>query len=475
MSGIRRQMFWDATLLVLAIISGIAVLVARDDGTTAPAGTNSNLVFPARSHTLPQSLTLTRDGQTVRVDRRVVSPDSSQWYAGKAWNRAGDPALIDAAVTSLRELQIVRKVRDAAPLPSSELPSYGLDKPQYEWQVELEGARWKMAVGSSAPSPRGGTYIELSRANQQNRQIFVVSGALSNLDLRPEQLLEARLLPYVPSDFREFTLNSKRGHTQYRFDVKRARWFDTAGQHRQISRDKIDELLLQLTGLKGQYFAPASGQPLPNLGGVFAVVDLEMERPHGTVRVEFDSKCDNQAGLGRVRVSGALDAIACADIQGLTTALERAPADWIDDRLFSLRGDEVEGLTVNVRGQSLELEREGSSFILHRPESRRVDIDTGNDVLGTLVALRGELLSDNANLAKFDSESGDFVQLRSSVVGNSDHYVERILVGPALVDGAHWVKRLSDGELLRIDAATTSSLVVDTTALKSKNLVDADQ
>jgi hypothetical protein len=211
------------------------------------------------------------------------------------------------------------------------------------------------------------------------------------------------------------------------------------------------------------------------LGGGLAVVELEMDKPRGTVQVEFYAKCDKQAGLGRVRVSGALDAMACADIQGLTTALERAPADWIDDRLFSLRGDEVESLTVNVRGQSLELEREGSSFLLRRPESRRVDIDTGNDVLGTLVMLRGELGPENANLVRFDSESSDFVQLRSSVVGISDHYDERILIGPVLVDGTRWVKRLSDGTLLRIDAPTASSLSVDATALRSRNLIDAAQ
>jgi hypothetical protein len=475
MSRVRRQIFWDVTLLVLAIVSGVVVLVARDNGTTTPAGTQTDLVFPALSQAQPQSLALIRDGQTVHVKKKVVSPDASQWQAEQPWNRAGDSALIDAAVTSMRDLQIVREVRDEAPLPPLELRSYGLDKPRYVWQVELEGALWRMAVGSTAPPPRGGTYIEFSRANQQHRQVFVVSGALSNLDIRPEQLLEARLLPYVPSDIQELTLNTKRGHTQYRFDVKRARWFAADGQHRRISRDKFDELLLLLTRLKGQHFAPSPELPLPNLGGGLAVVELEMDKPRGTVQVEFYAKCDKQAGLGRVRVSGALDAMACADIQGLTTALERAPADWIDDRLFSLRGDEVESLTVNVRGQSLELEREGSSFLLRRPESRRVDIDTGNDVLGRLVMLRGELRPENANLVRFDSESTDFVQLRSSVVGISDHYDERILIGPVLVDGTRWVKRLSDGTLLRIDAPTASSLSVDATALRSRNLIDAAQ
>ena len=240
MSRVRRQIFWDVTLLVLAIVSGVVVLVARDNGTTTPAGTQTDLVFPALSQAQPQSLALIRDGQTVHVKKKVVSPDASQWQAEQPWNRAGDSALIDAAVTSMRDLQIVREVRDEAPLPPRELRSYGLDKPRYVWQVELEGALWRMAVGSTAPPPRGGTYIEFSRANQQHRQVFVVSGALSNLDIRPEQLLEARLLPYVPSDIQELTLNTKRGHTQYRFDVKRARWFAADGQHQRISQDTYD-------------------------------------------------------------------------------------------------------------------------------------------------------------------------------------------------------------------------------------------
>jgi hypothetical protein len=67
-----------------------------------------------------------------------------------------------------------------------------------------------------------------------------------------------------------------------------------------------------------------------------------------------------------------------------------------------------------------------------------------------------------------------FLQLRSAVVGSTDAYEERILVGHAMPNGERWVKRVIDSAMLRIDASSAASLLADDNWLRSKVILKAD-
>ncbi len=171
-------------------------------------------------------------------------------------------------------------------------------------------------------------------------------------------------------------------------------------------------------------------------------------------------------------MAGPEEVAACANIQELAATLDRESVSWIDDRLFSLRADEIEALTMNVEDHSLELVREESGFWVRGQKPRHVDIETGNDVLQTLVSIHGTLAAAEVNPTTIDFGPRDFVQLRSAVVGPSDRYQERVLIGKVLPNGERWAKRVSDSAVLRIDSVAASSLELDADVLKNRSLID---
>jgi hypothetical protein len=465
MKLIRRRLFWDGALLVIALTSGILAFVVRRCDSPVSTSDSPALLLPSLSGSPPRSLGVTRDGVTVRIVNQSTTSNSPVWYAESPWNRTGDLATVDSAVTMLRDLQVVRRLAMDNQVTSTNLASFGLDRPQSAWEVESDGAHYSLKIGISAPPPRGGTYVELDGPSPNSRQFFVVSGDISGLTLPPQLLLESRLLPYVPSDVRLVRVDSDGNHSAYQFDTARARWFEADGQRRRISREKIEKLLFYLTNLKGEYLLPALDNDSSKTGKALASVSLELDKRHAKVLVELSPTCGKWPELSTIRVSGAARVAACAKAEDLTTLLVADASSWLDDRLFSVRTDEIEGLTVELDGHSLKLERQELGFSMSIPEPRRIDIDTGNDSLQTLTSIRGVLANSASNIAPADVEGINFIEVRSGVVGPTDRYAERVLIGPEQSNGQRWLKRASDSTFLRLDAKAANSLKIESKLL----------
>ncbi len=460
MKQIRRRLLWDGALLVLALASGISVFLARRCNSLVSTSDTPTLLFPSLSGGPPHGLSVNREGMTVRVVNQSTDSDSPVWRADSPWNREGDLATIDSVVTTLRDLQVVRKL-SIGPQVTANVTSYGLARPQSTWQIELNGALFTLKVGADAPQPRGGTYIEVDGPSPNARQFFVVSGDISQLTLQPERLLESRLLPYVPSDVRRLRVDSERNHSIYQFDTSRARWFEANGQHRRISREKMEKLLFDLTNLKGEHFLSPLDDDQSKRGSALATVVLELEESRTKVAVELYQSCGKWPELSTFRVSGAKGVAACANAQGLATALTEAAPSWIDDRLFSVRTDEIESLRVDLDGHSVELEREEYGFLLSGPQPRRIDVDAGNELLQALTSIHGKLVDPASEIAKADLEANNFILVRSAVVGATDRYEERVLVGPEQSGSQRWAKRVTDSTFLHLDAKASSSLKLE--------------
>ena len=110
MKQIRRRLLWDGALLVLALASGISVFLARRCNSLVSRSDTATLLFPSLSGGPPHSLSVTREGMTVRVVNQSKDSDSPVWYAESPWNREGDLATVDSVITTLRDLQVVRRL-----------------------------------------------------------------------------------------------------------------------------------------------------------------------------------------------------------------------------------------------------------------------------------------------------------------------------------------------------------------------------
>jgi hypothetical protein len=370
-------------------------------------------------------------------------------------------AAVDSVVTTLRDLQVVRRLAIGLQVTNPNLTSFGLDRPRSAWQIESDGALYNLNVGANAPPPRGGTYVELVGPSPNSHQFLVVNGDTSRLTLPPEILLESRLLPYVPSDVGQLGIDSNRNHSTYQFDAARARWFEATGQHRRISREKIEKLLFSLTNLKSEHFLSRPDDDRFKTATAIAAMSLELAKTRGKVVVQFYGTCGKWPELSTVRISGATSVAACVNAQDLTNTLGDEAPSWLDDRLFSVRTDEIEGLTIKLEGHSLELEREEMGFVTGGPEPHRIDIDAGNDSLQTLTSIRGVLANSASEIAQADVGPSNYIEVRSAVVGATDRYEERVLIGPAQANGQRWVKRVTDSTLLRLDAKAADSLRIE--------------
>ncbi len=465
MKPIRRRLLLDGALLVVALTSGLSVLLARRCDLPAASSDTSTLLLPSLSGDPPHALSVTRDGVTVRVVNQSTTSNSPVWYADSPWNRTGDLATVDSMVTALRDLQVVRRLDLGPETASTNLVTLGLDRPQSTWQIESDDAHCTLKVGASAPPPRGGTYVEVIDSNSNSRRFFVVSGDISRLTLSPERLLESRLLPYVPSDICLVKVDSEHNLGAYQFDTTRSRWFEATGLHRRISREKIEKLLLTLTNLKGEHFSSGHDNMGSKTGTAIATVNLVLEKTHADVVVQLYPTCGKWPELTTIRVSGATSVVACANAQDLKNLLVDEPATWLDDHLFSIRADEIEGVSVKLDGRSLVLERQEMGFWMSSPESRRIDIDSGNDALQTLISIRGDLVNTEPKNAQTDVGAGNYIEVRSAVVGATDRYEERVLIGPEQANGQRWAKRATDSTLLRLDAKAVRSLNIETKLL----------
>ena len=468
MTRVGRQLAVDGALLALAVLSAIVVLVARTPANADPAA--NGVLLPSLLDDPPSSLTLKRDGRTVHVVNRAKPSDVPHWVVESPWQRTADAAMIDAAIEGLRELQWVRKLD--GPPSATDARAHGLDQPTFTWQVGIDGAKWSIAFGATAPAPRGGTYVDVTGPDTRAHHAYVATVDSAKLSLRPEQLLEPRLLPYVASDFREISVETAGAKSEFRFDPARSRWYESNGAHRRLARESIEKLLFDLANLKGEHFFTPSESLDKSWKQRDALVGVRLDKRPAVLQIALFGPCEEQPNLSLVRVSGDEDVTACARVGDLQSRLEEDPSNWVDRHLFSLRTDEIEQVTLHVDGHSLELQRRESAFVTVGKDPRSIDVDTGNQALESLVSIRGVLSQPPAEAGSI--ADSNYVRLRSAVVTGTEGYEERILVAPPSSNGDRWVKRLSDSAWLHVDASAATALAPGDNWLRSKVLIDAE-
>jgi hypothetical protein len=377
-------------------------------------------------------------------------------------------------------MQVLRTVQIGPNVSSEDLKRLGLYTPSFGWQVEIDGSVWSLTFGAEALAPRGGTYVDVTPPGSQTHKFYVASVDLAKLSLQPEHLLEPRLVPYVSSDFGDVTLESGTNRVAFHFDSAHLRWFDTEGQRYRASRAILEPLLADITTLKSEHFLTSAEAATKAWGQKAATVTLVLPKLSATIRVNFGGVCDGQPALSLVNVSGLEEFTACADARAILAKLELNFANHTDTHLFSLRPDEVESVSTQMGGRSLQLERWESSFRLAGPVPRAIDLEAGNGWLQSLLAIRGTLVQNPASVAIAPFDKEQFVQLRSAVVGPGESYQERVTIGQPNPRGERFIRRDADGALLRVSAQDATLLVLDENNLEAgkphtERTVDAGQ
>ena len=276
-------------------------------------------------------------------------------------------------------------------------------------------------------------------------------------------MIDSRLVQANDHDVREIVFRSTPTTFHARKDEGVGHWFEVEEPHMRLENAKIAQLLNEVRILKGErftnlpQFTPQGGQPSAVLRLVF---------PAREIAVELMSPCAEATGLTAVRVSDDGTTVTCADFSRLLAILSQEAETWRDTRLFTLRTDQVESVRASFRGEGVELRREGIAFTMESANPVQVDLQAGNEFLTALLAARGRVVSTKSASMHPVFASGEYLQIRSSVMGEQDEYQEKLIVGPSTANGDQFVKRAEDDAVLRISEATAELLRMDAQSFK---------
>jgi len=459
MNYVRRQLVTNGILVIVALASGVgASLPWRKQSVSAQSAES---LLPRLVDGEPDFLSLSRGGREVRLLRRAGTTDS--WFAPLPVTVPGDSATIKAVISALRGIRVIRRIERAPNSVARNLTDLGLDPPRFAWHLSVGGNELTLSFGEQVSDFRGGRYLTLSGPLSAAGFIFVVDANSAALDLTPEQVIDSRLVHANDDDVREIVFESAQAAFHARSNDEVDHWFEVEQPHLRLENAKIAQLLNEVSLLKGKHFMNLA-QFTPQRGQPSAVLRLVL--PAREIAVELMSPCAEAPGLTTARVSDNGTAVACADFSPLLAILSQEAETWRDTRLFTLRTDQVESVRTSFRGERTDLRREGTAFAMEGKNSVQVDIQAGNEFLTALLAARGQVVSTKSPLSRLLFASGDYLQIRSSVMGKQDEYQEKLLVGPLTADGDRLVKRAEDDAVLRISEATAELLRMDAPSFK---------
>jgi hypothetical protein len=461
MNYVGRQLVANGILIIAALASmAVAGASLRLRKQNVP-GEKAQPLLPVLVNDKPVFLALVRGAQEVHLVKNPGTTDS--WFAQSPVNSPGDSAAINAAVTALRGIQVIRRIERVPNDNPRNLSDLGLEKPRFIWQLGVGNNKWTLTFGDQAPGFRGGTYLTLAGPTHSSTIAYVVDANNAALDLMPEQVIDSRLIHTNGLDVREIEFESPQVSFHARHDEEVDHWFEVEQPRSRLESGKFSQLLNELRLLKGKHFTDLS--QVTTKGDHPAAV-LRLLLPSREIEIEILSPCLQAPDLMTARVSGDATTVACADFSPLLAILSQEAQTWRDTRLFALRTDQVESVRRSTRGERMALRREGMGFTIDSANPVQVDIQTGNEFLTALLAARGQAVSANTISTRTVFDLGDYLQIHSSVVGRRGEYQEKLLVGPPTASGDRFVKRAQDNAVLRISEATAELLRMDLDSFK---------
>lgn len=441
-----------------AIIVGVWLYISRSQPSVEE---QSSQPFARFSETPPDLLEVI--GRTERI--AIIpspSPNADTRYVvrGKGEPPA-DESSIDRLLHALATLEVVRDVAEPAALEA-----LGLASPSLQLNLSLKGHTFGLTLGNPSPTPENSRYAQLTLG--KNRRIVVLPiETVSRLDVTPESLVDHRLIDWVPSDIETVTIS--RNYREITLTQLETGRFELGFEPRKrAKRDVSERLLMALTELKVERYLDRTQA---NESMTKALVNVRLtsnqERPQVPLQLSFGGPCPKDPTSIVVTLTGTVTRVGCV-LPKVLEVLPNSVEELEDLRLFFLRADEVEKLSVDAHEESFVLERQGTAFRLTDPTREDVTLDAGNALLNHLEALEGVPIGrcDKAQLSPERT-----IALRSGIVGKKSFFDERLRVGPRLPNGERQVCR-DDNQRFLVTRKQVSSLMLDRGLLTSVHLLN---
>lgn len=446
MNYVHRQLVMNAILVAIAV----ATVVVFGASECANEQTHA-----AGERLLPDSAAAYRDvvfRKGTRELRFSKQGSMGPWIADEHPEVHGDTAAISKALSALSTMRAIRQLDGSAASDSRERHRLGLEPPAFVWIIGDSQQSWTLKFGDKLPGSDQRTFVAVSTAPQsRTEEIFAVEADLAALDLNPDQLNDAVLLPIRALDIRDVTYSSAQSGFHVRA-IQNINWHESEPPGLRVDRERVSELFNELAQLKPA--TTSHGKEPSDAGALLG--ELKLAASSGDTTIDFMGACSDHPWLTRTRITNLSVAEYCVETNGLASLLRKGLAP--DTRLFTLRVDEVESVKERTHGEVNELRRDGTGFIFqHDSETRFVELEEGNQYVSALLSARGQLASVEQLVTRPRFDSTAYIRLRSSVIGSGD-YEETLLLGASDPEGRQLVRRLDDNAILTLDKGTAHLL-----------------
>jgi hypothetical protein len=161
---------------------------------------------------------------------------------------------------------------------------------------------------------------------------------------------------------------------------------------------------------------------------------------------------------------------ACVPAEA-TEGLRVNPESIADKRVFDLKPDDVEELTIARGDKVIELVRKGSGWKMRKPDERDVPGADAKGFIDGLVKVEGELVSGiDPKTAGLEPARGT-LKIIQPASGSQVHPEQRIEIGDER-DGGLLLRRSVDGTILRVSKDGARLFDASTTSIRSTDLLD---
>jgi hypothetical protein len=479
MNDSRRRLWVNGGLVVVAGVAALAVVLTQTLWTSAEReARSSHLVVGFRTDDVDR-VVLVQGGKRVVIEREIPSPQvpvshelDDQGYSSHSHTRfrvtepfqgEAEEVTVDGLLRAIELATAIRHVDEV----TFDRAAAGLDEPEQTLELSMGDVEVRLRLGKEAHSPAGARYIEVAGQGVANKGVYVVSRSTAlDLNVAPEAFRIKQLVPYMGSALSRVLLRrTGEAPLELTYDKPRDSWRVNHGQRSvRVSQVAWERLFAAFSRSQLERVLESGVELDPNARVVEVELTPRDNKLPGT-KLAFGGKCPGEPELEVATRLAPEPVTGCTRALHLDTFINQ-PESLLDDRLLSLRADEIEEVRITRGDKALELARRDAAWVMRRPQEGTVERDVGQAFLQTLTTLRGDLVEPPTNTQT------DIAVVVTTGGDTPDAVRQQSFEVTAQTSGGTFVHRLDDDVWLRVGAGVSQQLVPFDLLLRKSNLTD---
>ena len=468
----QRSRLTSYALVALACASAAAVVLTTGRATTSEQEARSFNVLAAFREEEVTRIALERGAERFELSRS--DPDElgdTVWRLGPPYDEEAEPFTVDELLGNLRFASWLRQIKPE----EVDRAGFGLDEPRMVVHVDMGEVHYRLRLGKEAAAPQGAAYLEVAGEGAPRKGVMLIGpGLVEELSVSVDDYRGRYVMPYLSPALAGIVIEHEHGTLR----LKRAQWdgwrMDGMLGDVRVSREGLDRVLLQFGRAKAESFLDqAVARKAVAVPGAVSILLVPKDAKQPPARVRVGGSCPHQPD-DTVALRLEPDPLAACVPSGVLGGFTLPAEVLVDRALFSLRPDEVEGLSVVEGERRLALQRKEQGFVLKAPHEAEVDAEAGTARLEALLGARGQIIEGADPDALGLGASAATVTVRSVPGLDSKGTEQRVRFGPADEQGRIHVLREQDGAVVQLTREAARALHADASLVKSRTLLDFD-